>query len=690
MSKSAKNLNTPSSAPTEGRDTITAYSTSGGVQQHVAATDTPLIIAVAGQPNTGKSTVFNKLTGLKQRVGNWPGKTVDRKEGLVKYNGRKLLFVDLPGTYGLTANSLEEEIARDYLLSDSPDIVLAVINAATLERSMYLVSELVLLKAPVVIALNMMDVAVQEGRTIDPEALSESTGIPVIPMVGTARNQGMDELLNALVSLKGQKAALPEPASGTEQLSRLLGASSSLAYPQDWIAGKLIEKDQNIQAMVEESMPQNERELLSRTLDELPSTALMDVYKKRQQWIDATCKGCVVNEKGHTSPTDKWDRFLLHPLLGRIIAFLVIPIGSLIGVILGMFTGGMVLMAALAAGPQIKEAWPGALGSLVASALLPSLGWIIALVFIIGFIYAIFHFLEDTGYLARVAYLMDPILGRLGIDGKSAIPLLMGLLCNTVAIAGSRVITTRRQRLITLAMLPFLPCSGQTGVAFLFAFALFPAKTAALVILGITGANIALACLVGGAINRWLPYPHTKGLVMELPLYHKPNFRTILSGVRTRVELFVKSTAGYIVAALILVWAVSYFPNGNIETSYLYQVGQGLEPIGALFGFDWRFVVALLSSFVAKETTAGTLAVLFSVNASDQQAIIQALRSAISPQGALAFVVASNFYIPCIATIGALRSELGSWKMTTALLAVMFVIAVVAAFVAYRFSYFFL
>ena len=209
-----------SSAPTEGRDTITAYSTSGGVQQQVAATDTPLIIAVAGQPNTGKSTVFNKLTGLKQRVGNWPGKTVDRKEGLVKYNGRKLLFVDLPGTYGLTANSLEEEIARDYLLSDSPDIVLAVINAATLERSMYLVSELVLLKAPVVIALNMMDVAVQEGRTIDPEALSESTGIPVIPMVGTARNQGMDELLNALVSLKGQKATLPEPANGTERLSR--------------------------------------------------------------------------------------------------------------------------------------------------------------------------------------------------------------------------------------------------------------------------------------------------------------------------------------------------------------------------------------------------------------------------------------------------------------------------------------
>jgi ferrous iron transport protein B len=690
MPKPAKNLNTLSSAPIDGKDTITAYPAPSSAHQRIATTGTPLVIAVAGQPNTGKSTVFNKLTGLKQRVGNWPGKTVDRKEGLVKCNDQELLFVDLPGTYGLTANSLEEEIARDYLLSDSPDIILAVINAANLERSMYLVSELVLLKTPMVIALNMMDVATTEGRIIDPKALSESTGIPVIPMIGTARDQDMKELLHALVSLNGQKAMLPEPAIGTEQIARLLDTNSSLPYPQDWIAGKLIEKDQGIRSLMEESMPQNEHEVLLRALDKLPSTATMDVYKKRQQWIDATCKGCVVNEKGHTSPTDRWDKLLLHPLLGRIIAFLVIPIGSLLGVILGMLTGGIALMAALEAGPQIKAAWPGMLGSLAANALLPSLGWITALAFIIGFIYAIFHFLEDTGYLARVAYLMDPVLGRLGIDGKSAIPLLMGFLCNTVAIAGSRVITTRRQRLITLSMLPFLPCAGQTSVAFLFAFALFPAKTAALVILGITSVNIALACLMGGTINRCLPYPQTKGLVMELPLYHKPNFRTILSGVRTRVELFVKSTAGYIVAALILVWAVSYFPNGNIETSYLYQVGQGLEPIGALFGFDWRFVVALLSSFVAKETTAGTLAVLFSVNVSDQQAIIQAIRSAITPQGALAFVVASNLYIPCIATIGALRSELGSWKTTTALLAVMFVIAVATALAAYRFSYLFL
>jgi ferrous iron transport protein B len=330
------------------------------------------------------------------------------------------------------------------------------------------------------------------------------------------------------------------------------------------------------------------------------------------------------------------------------------------------------------------------LGSLVASAVVPAAGWVVALLAIIGFMYAIFHFLEDTGYLARVAYLMDPLLSRLGVDGKSAIPLLMGMLCNTVAIAGSRVISTRRQRVITLCMLPFLPCSGQTGVAFLFAFALFPPGTAVLVILGITGVNIAFACLAAFTLNRRLPDTRTRGLVMELPLYHKPNLRTILSGVRTRLELFIRSTAGYILAALVLVWAVSYFPGGSLEGSYLYMAGRRLEPVGALFGFDWRFVVALMSSFVAKETTAGTLAMLFSVSASNQEAIVHALRSAITPQGSLAFIVASNLYLPCVATIGALRSELGTWRHTLVLLLVMLIVALATALASYHVSGLFL
>lgn len=223
----------------------------------------------------------------------------------------------------------------------------------------------------------------------------------------------------------------------------------------------------------------------------------------------------------------------------------------------------------------------------------------------ISALYAIFSFLEDTGYLARVAYLMDSFLSGLGIDGKSAIPLMMGFLCNTVSIAGSRVVDSPRRRLITLCMLPFIPCSGQMGVAFLFAFALFPAGTALLVVLGVSCLNLFMAGAVGRIMHATLPGRYANGLIMELPLYHRPNFRTIFGNVRTRAVLFLRGAAVNIFAALIVVWAISTFPGGTVETSWLYRFGRWLEPLGSFLGFDWRFTVALLSSFVAKETTAG-------------------------------------------------------------------------------------
>lgn len=652
----------------------------------LSSLNSPIVVALAGQPNTGKSTIFNKLTGLKQRVGNWPGKTVDKKEGAVEHHNSTYHFVDLPGTYGLTANSLEEEIARDYLLSGEANAIVAVVNAASLERSMYLVAEMLTLNLPIVIALNMMDVAEQEGRIVSPAALSKATGIPVVPLVGTSQKQQMDDLLEALHTLDLEQAAFRTPVDipkAVQVIALELEDTTSFPKPYLWIAGKIIERDKNLHSRLERELSEKDLETYKRYRNNVCPDAASAIYRARHRWIDTVCDTSTTTIQDHISPTDKWDKVLLHPIWGRLIAFLVIPTGCILGVILGMLTGGMALMAALSAGPQIKAMWPGILGNLVAGAIVPAIGWVLALLSIIGFIYAIFHFLEDTGYLARVAYLMDPMLSGLGIDGKAAIPLLMGMLCNTVAIAGSRVISTRRQRFISLCMLPFLPCSGQTGVAFLFTFALFPPATAMMVILSITAVNIILACTVAKVLNKRMPSMHTSGLIMELPLYHKPNIKTILSGVRARLELFAKSTAGFIFAALILVWTVSYFPDGNIQHSYLYQFGKFLEPVGTILGFDWRFVIAMLSSFVAKETTAGTLAVLFSVDAANQQEIITAVRQAITPQGALAFVVLSNLYLPCLATIVALKTELGSWMTTTKLLFCMFVIAIAASYATY-------
>jgi ferrous iron transport protein B len=644
-----------------------------------------ITVALAGQPNTGKSTIFNQLTGLNQKVGNWPGKTVDRKEGRVVREDRVYRLVDLPGTYGLNANSMEEEIARDYIVSGKPDVVVAVVNAASVERSIYLVSELAGLKVPIVIALNMMDVAGQEGRRVDARRFSAAIGLPVVPMTASM-NQGVDQILETLDALElppPQKRKPVELPSEVNQLSGLLDFPSSLPYPKEWAASKLIEGDHKVTQAVKNALKDEKRKAVETFLSGHKEAANA-IIGMRQQWIDEACKKAVKDVKACRSPSEKWDRIFLHPLWGKLVAFLAISLSALTGILLGMFTGGQALYAALEGGPKIKAAWPGTLGSMMADGLAPALGWITALVFIIGFVYAIFYFLEDIGYLARISFLTDTFLRRIGAGGKSAIPLMLGLMCNAVAIAGTRVVETRRQRLVTIVMLPFLPCGGQTVVAAIFTLAIFPVKTAIIILIGLTIINVLFASLVGKLFGLAVPHPPADGMIMELPLFHRPNFRTIFGGVRMRIELFLRRAAGVIFFGLLIVWAVSYFPGGEIQTSYLYQFGRFLEPAGSMIGLDWRFMVALLSSFFAKEITAGTLAVLFSVSASDQQAIMQAVHNAISPAGALAFVVASHFYIPCLGSMAVLKSELGSWKKTLPLLAGMFILAFALAFITYH------
>ena len=403
----------------------------GALRNHPARKS--LTVAVAGQPNTGKSTLFNRLTGLNQRVGNWTGKTVDRKEGMAFWNGVAFTFVDLPGCYGMTPHSPEEEVARDYLLSGGPDAVLAVVNAASVERSLYIVSELVALGLPVVVALNMTDVAEQEGRAVDAVALSSALGLPVIPLVGTAVDgTAADVLLRALAEAS-RPASMPAVPAKVSLLAESIG--TALICAPLWAACKLFEGDEGLLARTE-TLSGERREAIRVLLGD-PSVA-PELYASRQAWIDAACGKAVRTSGTGRGLTERWDRVLLHPLWGRLAAFLVIPSGCVLGAALGMMTGGLVLFAVLAWAPDLKAAYPGPLGSLVADALLPAFGWVVALLSMISALYAIFSFLEDTGYLARVAYLMDSFLSGLGIDGKSAIPLMMGFLCNTVSIAGTR------------------------------------------------------------------------------------------------------------------------------------------------------------------------------------------------------------------------------------------------------------
>ncbi len=649
-----------------------------------------LIIALAGQPNTGKSTIFNRLTGLRQRVGNWPGKTVSRREGFSKSGERDYRIVDLPGTYGLSANSLEEEIARDYIVFGDRDIVVAVVNGAAIERGLYLIAELALLDVPVVIALNMMDVAEDEGRKIDPQKLSEVTGMPVIPLIAS-RNHGISELLAALDNIDpadlAEQGNKPEVPPEVSELSVRIPSDLTCKWPVLWTASKLLENDRAVTETVLSSteMDNNQTEIIETFIAGHGDT-INAIIHGRQQWINTICCEAVSDITGKGSLTTRLDKWFLHPVWGRITAFVAVPLSVVIVFGITMLAMGSTLKVALEKGPSIKEAWPGMLGSLFADGILLGAGWVVVLSVAIGIIYTLFHFLEDVGYLARISYHIDPTLRRAGTSGKAAIPLLMSFACNAIAVAGTRVVETRRQRLSAIIMLPFLPCAGQSMVAALFVLAFFPPLTAATIIVILTLTNIAVGALAGKAVAHFTPRSGADGLILELPLFHRPNFRTIFRGVYTQVTMFIRRAGTVIFCAVIFVWVISYFPHGDIHTSFLYQLGMLLEPAGQLIGLDWRFIVALLSSFIAKETTVGTLAVLFALSSPDSQDIIKTIGESITLPAALAFVVTSHFFIPCLATIATLRSEIGSDKWTAVLLAGMLFLAFFLAFVIYRIS----
>ena len=413
--------------------------------------------------------------------------------------------------------------------------------------------------------------------------------------------------------------------------------------------------------------------------------AHMEIINARKEWIEAICdKAVKTMEKDKKSLTEKWDSILLHPLWGNLLAGLAIPLCIAIGVGFWMVTGGVILKSAFAFAPEIKAALPGMLGSFLSDAILMSAGWVLALAVLIVELFGIFLILEDVGYLSRVSFLADRMVRRFGIGGKSVIPLTLGLICNTGATIGTRIIESTRERLITVLMMPFIPCGAQTFVAATFLMAVFPMNTAIPILLVLTLSNIIVSLMVAKILSIYSSHPPSDSLIMELPLFHRPNARTILSGIRVRVWQFIKRAGTVIILAMIFVWALSYFPYGDIKTSYLYGLGHFLEPLGKLMGLDWRFMTALLGSFIAKENTAATLGVLFSVSAANHQGIIEAVRSAINPAGALAFVVVSNYFVPCIATAAGVRSEIGSWKKTIAFLVIMLSLAFLLAIVTYR------
>ncbi len=423
--------------------------------------------------------MFNVLTGLKQHVGNWPGKTLEQKTGTATYNGSIYGLVDLPGTYSLTANSPEELIARDFIIEEHPDVVVVVTDAAMLERNLYLVTELLPLSVPVIIALNMMDVAEQEGRPVDPRALEEATGLRVAPMVA-AKNQGVRELLAVVDDLvhDGVEYAPSKPEIREDHRSLLddvqaqIAGSAPVPYPEDWVALKLLEGDKVVTEMMKGSLYPERWAKVEGLLREYDDAQLA-VASGRYEWIERMTHAAVERPRaGAITRTRRFDRIATHPvwgvftMLGILIATIAVAMAIGFPISMGVF-GGISALGTVVA-PLLANA-PAWISGLVVEGIIFGVGAVVATLSFLLFYFALFGLLEDIGYMARVAYVMDRAMRRIGLHGKSFLPLLMGFTCNIPAVMGTRLIETERARLKAVLLTPLVPCMAQTMMLSFFA-----------------------------------------------------------------------------------------------------------------------------------------------------------------------------------------------------------------------------
>ncbi|MCD6706124.1 MAG: ferrous iron transport protein B [Thiobacillus sp.] len=652
----------------------------------------PMLIGLAGQPNVGKSTVFNLLTGLSQHVGNWPGKTVERREGAFLHEDSHVRVVDLPGTYSLTANSPEERIARDFILHEHPDVIVMIADAAALERNLYLLAELLLLPAPVVLGLNMMDVARAEGIEIEPHVLAAALGLPVIPMEAS-RARGVAELASEAVRLAREPAAFSpsRPEIGEPHRAMLasmrasLGEQVPLPYQTQWVAMKLLEGDREVTALARAWLADEAWEKIAAILA-AHEDAVADIAAGRYEWIGRMVRAAVKRPRlGQVSLTDRLDRYALHPFWGLLIllaAFtLVFALTFQIAAPAQAWLDTAVVEALRAWVTEALAGSPPWLTGLLADGVVGGAGIVLTFLPILLMFFIALGLLEDTGYFARAGYVMDRFMHHLGLHGKSFMPLALGFGCNVPAVMGARVIESRSGRLLTILLAPLVPCSARLLVLAFLAAAFFH-EQALFVAIGFVIANLVVLAITGVVLSRTLFRGEHMAFIMELPLYHTPNARSIARFAWANTWSFLRKAGSLILFISVLIWALSYFPGTGLEDSYLARFGHGLAPLGNALGLDWRLLVALLASFVVKENAIAALGILY--GSAQGAGLADTLAATVPPASALSFIAATMLFIPCAATIAVMRQETGSWGWTLFGVALLLVIALGAAALVYQ------
>lgn len=647
-------------------------------------------VALVGQPNVGKSTIFNILTGLSQHVGNWPGKTVEKKEGSHRADNILIRIIDLPGTYSLTAFSEEERVARDFIINEKPDLVVLVLNAAALERGLYLLSEVLLLNRPVIVAANMTDVASAQGMEVDTRALQESLGIPVIPMVAK-RNSGIKELVNQITAVASceyeSEPDLPEVSADHQQIYqdilRFVSPGIKEPYTPEWVAVKLMEGDPEVSRMIKgqehKQVWDNIEKLLFKHED-----ALHAVVNGRYDWIEKITRSAVSRFRmGQVVLTDRIDHILTRPVFGIPVLLAVMALVFFLTYAVGVPLQGWLsdqIQSLIKYCEPLMSGWPEWFGGLLLNGVIGGAGSVLTFLPVLLIFFAIMAVLEDVGYMARAAFVMDRIMHLVGLHGKSFIPMFLGFGCNVPAVLGTRIIETHKARMITLLLIPFVPCTARLAVLTLVSAAIFGAK-AAYVSWSIVALNIAVLGIAGIFVNKTLRKQDAP-FIMELPIYHTPDVKTILMVIWTRTLSFIQKAGTVILGVSLIVWLLSYFPKGNVEESFLASAGKLLQPLGVPLGLDWKMITALLTGLVAKENVVATLGVLYSVG---RDGISNILPTVMSHESAVAFLVVMMLFIPCAATVAVLKKEMNSNKWFYAAIIMTLLVSCLGGVAAYNF-----
>lgn len=707
-------------------------------------------VALVGNPNCGKTSLFNVASGSHEHVGNYSGVTVDAKEGHFDFQGYHFRLVDLPGTYSLSAYSPEELYVRKHIIDETPDVIINVVDAGNLERNLYLTAQLIDMNVRMVVALNMYDALLHSGNTLDHKKLGQLFGVPIVPTVSRT-GKGIDNLFHVIIGLYegadfiGQKEEIqdeamreyrewhdkyvpdhkygshdeethdfdgksyirhihinhgPELERSIDAVKEVICKNENIRYKYStrFLAIKLLENDKDIEQRVISTLPNGEEvirvrdkeaERIRLSMNEDSEQAITDA---KYGFITGALKETYTEKNQNTEMfTRIVDSIVTHKIWGFPIFFVFLYLMFECTFVFGEYPKGWIEWLVEQIASLAETFMPaGPLKDLIVDGIIGGVGGVIVFLPNILFLYIFISFMEDSGYMARAAFIMDKIMHKMGLHGKSFIPLIMGFGCNVPAIMASRIIESRKSRLVTVLINPLISCSARLPIYLVMIGAFFPSK-ASLVLLSIYVTGILLAVLMARIFSRFIVRGDDAPFVMELPPYRMPTAKSVLRHTWEKGAQYLKKMGGIIMIASVIIWFLGYYPNHDAysttaeqqENSYIGQIGKAIEPVIEPLGFDWKMGVGILSGIGAKELVVSTLGVLYT-NDDGIESVDLADRIPITPLVAYGYMLFVLIYFPCIATVAAIKNESGSWKWAAFTICYTTLLAWIVAFLVHQ------